>query len=110
MYALLLAAVRWQHTVAAGRWTLALGGLTYPLYLLHQNIGYIAIDAMAPSTGRWPAAILTTAALLAASWVVWRFVEPPLQRALRAVLMPLAERTASVLRLRFGGNLPMPTS
>ena len=48
---------RLAHTASAH--VLMLGGLTYPLYLLHQNVGYIALDALSPSIGRWPALALT---------------------------------------------------
>jgi peptidoglycan/LPS O-acetylase OafA/YrhL len=52
-----------------------LGALTYPLYLLHQVIGLILIAALAPLVGKWAAAVLTFAAMLAGAWFVSEYVE-----------------------------------
>lgn len=81
--------------VAAGafrRWRLpawsALGMLTYPLYLLHQNIGYMVLERL---QARWPTsqAVLFTAAFaafIALAWIVHRGGEAPLARWLSALL------------------------
>lgn len=83
MHAALIGAVLLRDRVRSSALTLALGGLTYPLYLLHQNIGYLAINAAAPLVGKWPAAFGCIAALLAACWAIWRSCERPAQRLLR---------------------------
>ena len=83
IHAALIGAVLLRDRVASSTLTLALGGLTYPLYLLHQNIGYLAINAAAPLVGKWPAALGCTAVLLAASWAIWRYCERPAQRLLK---------------------------
>lgn len=65
---------------------LALGGLTYPLYLLHQQLGFIAFNQM---KGVMPASVVAVATLLAMlslSYLIWRFIERPGQRLLRTVL------------------------
>jgi peptidoglycan/LPS O-acetylase OafA/YrhL len=89
MHALLVAAIAARGLVPATPLVLALGGLTYPLYLLHQNIGYLAINALSGPAGRWGAAALVTGAMLLLSWAIWRFVDTPLRpgvtRTLRAV-------------------------
>jgi peptidoglycan/LPS O-acetylase OafA/YrhL len=64
----------------------AIGGLTYPLYLLHQHIGYMLLNAFA---GRASPALLIAAVMLTmllGAWLVWRVVERPAQRWLKAIL------------------------
>ena len=70
---------------------LMLGGLTYPLYLLHQNIGYVAIARIFPAVGKWPAVVLVTVAMLIVSWTVWRFWEKPARQRIRQLMTPIAE-------------------
>ncbi|KRE97311.1 hypothetical protein ASG76_00855 [Nocardioides sp. Soil774] len=60
-----------------------IGAISYPLYLLHQNLGYLLIEAAAPSLGRWPAMLLGFAALAGVAWVAHRTVEGPWSHALR---------------------------
>jgi len=84
VYALLfggLAASRW---VPASPWVLTVGGLTYPLYLVHQNAGHRIIDSLAPVTGPWLALAIALAAALLFSWLVWRFAEPAGRKLLKA--------------------------
>jgi peptidoglycan/LPS O-acetylase OafA/YrhL len=64
----------------------AIGGLTYPFYLLHQHIGYMLLNTFA---GRGSPALLIAAVMLAmllGSWLVWLVVERPAQRWLKAIL------------------------
>lgn len=64
------------------RW-LTLGALTYPLYLLHQNIGYQLLTAgyplLNPHLLLWGTVLL----MLAAAYAVHVAVERPLSKALR---------------------------
>lgn len=71
------------------------GALTYPLYLLHQHIGYALIGAIAPWTGRWAAAAVAMlfVALLAGAIVI--LVERPAQTWLKPRLKRLADRLSS---------------
>ncbi len=66
----------------------ALGGITYPLYLLHQNAGYIVfnrLDGILPT----PAIVaLTATIMIVAAWTVWRYVEPPCRRAIHRWFEP----------------------
>lgn len=63
-------------TLPAGL-VLAAGGITYPLYLLHMQMGYTILVAAAPvrNAELWTAAIVFGAVVLA--WATWRFVERP---------------------------------
>ena len=83
MHAALIGAVLLRHRLRSSALTLALGGLTYPLYPLHQNIGYLAINAAVPLVGKWCAAFGCTALMLLVSWAIWRTCERPAQRLLR---------------------------
>ncbi|WP_338415359.1 acyltransferase [uncultured Sphaerotilus sp.] len=89
--------------VISGRWTMRasplvywFGALTYPVYLLHQNIGYIAL--MAPG---WQhidfhlRVVLVVGAVVVVSWMVNRWVERPLSRWLRAAIDPVARTRTS---------------
>lgn len=84
MHSLLIGAVLLRSYVVPSALTMALGGLTYPLYLLHQKIGYIAINAAAPLAGKWVAALGCVALMVLISWAIWRYFERPTQRWAKA--------------------------
>jgi peptidoglycan/LPS O-acetylase OafA/YrhL len=69
---------------------LTLGALTYPLYLLHQNIGYMIFNAAAPYVPRYLLLIATTALMLALAYAVHHWIErfgaPGLKRAMMRAL------------------------
>ncbi len=73
---------------------LAIGGLTYPLYLLHQHIGYMLLNAFE----RWASApVLITAtavAMIVISFLIWWLFEKPAQRWCRRTLTRQTERLA----------------
>jgi peptidoglycan/LPS O-acetylase OafA/YrhL len=77
--------VRWQPTRL-----LAMGGLTYPLYLLHQRLGY----ALLAHVGRgWPSPLRLgsiAGVAIVTAYLVNRFVEPPLAARLRRILSAAA--------------------
>jgi peptidoglycan/LPS O-acetylase OafA/YrhL len=83
---LIIAATRIPRLPIRSSVVFAIGGITYPFYLLHQQLGYIMLERIArvdrPS---WlVAAILLTIAML--SWMTWRFVERPGQRLTKKIL------------------------
>jgi peptidoglycan/LPS O-acetylase OafA/YrhL len=57
---------------------LAVGGITYPLYLLHMQLGYVFLLAIAPVQyiEAWTAIIVLGVTIL--SWLIWHFAEYPL--------------------------------
>lgn len=71
---------------------LMLGGLTYPLYLLHQFIGYILLNRLAPPLGSNAALGIVLVGMLLASYAVWRFVEVPIRKPLVMALRTAAAR------------------
>jgi peptidoglycan/LPS O-acetylase OafA/YrhL len=59
---------------------LAVGGMTYPLYLLHMQAGYVIFAAIGPTRNPALAASLIVCGAAALALSVWRFVERPLHR------------------------------
>lgn len=79
--------------VSAGR-AMMLGGLTYPLYLLHQHIGYGVFTRFGTDQNRWAVLCVLMIVLLAVSWCIGRYFEPPMRMAII--------RSARGLAARFG--------
>lgn len=73
----------------------ALGGLTYPLYLLHQHVGYIIFNRSEGVVPDWLLVSVVIALMLTLSWAVWRFVEPKGQSLARRLLSDAAIGTLS---------------
>ena len=71
---------------------LAGAGITYPLYLLHQNAGYIFINALSPFVGKWMALGIASVVTILAAWAIWRFVEPVGRILIRHVFRMLERR------------------
>lgn len=90
-HAVFLAIVSGRLTMRASPLVHWFGVLTYPVYLLHQNIGYIAL--MAP-VAAWRAldfnlrVLIVLAAVVAVSWAVNRWIERPLSKRLRLAIDP----------------------
>ena len=71
------------------RWLAIAGAISYPFYLLHPRIGYSVIRNVYEETNL-PASILiggTVLGLLAAAWLVHRFVERPLAPLIRGFVL-----------------------
>jgi peptidoglycan/LPS O-acetylase OafA/YrhL len=85
IYALFLAGVTASRWIPASRAVLAAGALTYPLYLVHQQTGYLLIDTLAPATGAAAALVLSLAILVAFAYAVSAWLEPAARRFLRLV-------------------------
>jgi peptidoglycan/LPS O-acetylase OafA/YrhL len=68
--------VRW-------RWLTVTGVLTYPLYLVHQYIGWTLIAFLHDHLPRAATLALVVTAMLVAAWLLHRLVERPLARQLR---------------------------
>lgn len=73
-----------------------IGGLTYPLYLLHQNIGYATFARFGADHSRWFVGAILIATLLFASWLIAGFFEPPARR----LIGNFARRAATAISIR----------
>ncbi|MFF2045269.1 acyltransferase family protein [Kitasatospora sp. NPDC058170] len=65
-----------------GRWLTVAGAVTYPLYLLHEHIGWTGIRLLRDRVPAWPLVIGMTLGMVAAAWLVHRLVERPVARML----------------------------
>jgi peptidoglycan/LPS O-acetylase OafA/YrhL len=97
---LLIAAVAlgWLSRVR-GRWLVVIGATTYPLYLLHMDLGGTMLYLL---QGSAPAPLLVaavTGAMIILAWLVHRYVERPvaplLKRALRWIPALVRRRSAA---------------
>lgn len=71
---------------------LAIGGMTYPMYLLHQHIGYMVMNKLQGIASPAMLVVGTTGAVAALSWLIWRHVERPSQKRMKAALNYSVER------------------
>jgi peptidoglycan/LPS O-acetylase OafA/YrhL len=90
MLAVLWAAIRLPAALPAA-WCAALGALTYPLYLLHQNLGYALLHRLVEPLGGWLALTAVTLAMIALAWLISRHVEP----AGRQLIVRMGDRLRS---------------
>jgi peptidoglycan/LPS O-acetylase OafA/YrhL len=65
---------------------LLLGALTYPLYLVHQYVGYMIFNGLNERLNRHALFWGTTFLMLFVAWLVNRFVERPFANPFRSVL------------------------
>lgn len=94
VFGIFAGAILIRSMVAPSKSVLMLGGLTYPLYLLHQYIGYISLNALAPQIGKETAFFVVLAGVLLVSFLVWRFIETPIRKPLIRTLMSVINRLA----------------
>jgi len=76
---------------------LAIGGVTYPLYLLHQQIGYIVFNRLNGMASPWLIITMTAVAMAALAWAMWRYVERPGQRLFKRLLSRIAAQANEVI-------------
>jgi peptidoglycan/LPS O-acetylase OafA/YrhL len=76
-------ATRIRRLPIPSRILLAIGGTTYSLYLLHQQLGYAIVERIGPveHPSLLVGAVLSGIAIL--SWAIWRFFERPAQRLIK---------------------------
>ncbi|MFH8464371.1 acyltransferase family protein [Streptomyces sp. NPDC017991] len=69
-------------------WLTVAGALTYPFYLVHEHLGWVAIKAYHQSLGlpSYATALLTVVTMLTLAWLLNRFVEDRLTPRLRSAL------------------------
>lgn len=63
-----------------------LGALTYPCYLLHQNIGYIIFNYFGNENNQLLVLFLVLAIVLTLSYIISHYIEPKVSRFLRTKL------------------------
>jgi peptidoglycan/LPS O-acetylase OafA/YrhL len=90
--AVILLATRIRSLPLPSALVLAIGGITYPLYLLHQQLGYALFERIGPVAHPVILVAAIQLSIAALCWVIWRFAEPPMQRWTRMALSRLAGR------------------
>jgi len=71
---------------AKWRWLTVAGALTYPLYLLHQDIGLIIIRSLRDNVPKWPLLIGTILAMMLAAYLGHRLIEKPIAPRFKRLL------------------------
>ena len=71
------------------QWT-SIGALTYPLYLLHQNIGYILFNTLYPAINQHILLLGVIVGLIGISFVVYKIIEKPLAAYLKISITALS--------------------
>lgn len=90
--AVIVLATRVRHVPLPPRVVLAIGGLTYPFYLLHMQMGYVIYSDHA--VVKTPAAVVVIMIGIAVlAWTIWRYVEGPLHGWTKRVLTDIARRS-----------------
>ena len=92
LYGLFFAATSARPSRVPRRLLLSLGAITYPLYLIHQHIGYIALARLKGSVGDPLLLLGVVLALLAAATAIWLVIDRPLVPAMRKGLILLANK------------------
>lgn len=75
------------------RWAVVLGMASYPLYMFHEKVGIVFMNALADA--RMPVAVIpvvVVGGLIAVALTIHRYVELPAKSALLRSWLPLAER------------------
>ena len=88
---MLLVALRKTGLIGQRRWQLA-GALTYPLYLLHQNIGFMLFNRLYPAINAHVLMWGMIALMLLMAYAVNRLVERPLAPLLKAAVTRVLAR------------------
>ncbi|MEV1063358.1 acyltransferase [Streptomyces sp. NPDC050263] len=65
------------------RWLPYAGAVTYPLYLMHQYMGWELIRALGDRLSPYQVLAVVLGGMLVASWLVHRLIERPVSRLLR---------------------------
>jgi peptidoglycan/LPS O-acetylase OafA/YrhL len=86
-------ATRIKRVPLPAKVVLAAGGITYPLYLLHMQLGYVLFDALAPERHVEAVTCTIVLAAFALAFLVWRFAETPARCWLKARMTAIAEAT-----------------
>jgi peptidoglycan/LPS O-acetylase OafA/YrhL len=97
---MIMSATRIRHLPLPSNIVIAIGGMTYSFYLLHQQIGYVVFKRIEPVT--FPALLVVpiVLAIAALSWATWRYVERPAQRFTKWALTILWARFTEPSRLK----------
>lgn len=66
------------------RWLVAAGGMTYPLYLIHDRIGLTLMHRLSGMLDRWTLLFVVMASMCVVAYAIWWFYERAVMRWLKA--------------------------
>ena len=89
---------------------MAVGGITYPLYLLHMQLGYTILGALAPSRNIGLAVGAIVLGAVALAYIVWRFIERPAHSFVKGRLTGFADRLGWPSKSRLTGAQVQPAA
>lgn len=95
-------ATRIKRLPLSAKFIVAAGGITYPLYLLHMQFGYVIFMALAAEGHVVAVTCAILSGAFALAYAVWRFAETPAHRWLKARMDATAEAVGWSPRLRAG--------
>ncbi len=86
-YAFVLAVALGRFAWVRWKWLTVAGALTYPVYLLHEYLGWTAIREMKDHLPAWLIVTIVTSCVLVLAWLVHKLVERPASRWMRDRLL-----------------------
>lgn len=69
-----------------------LGGITYPLYLIHNRAGKLIIDSLVIYIPEWLAVLLTTVGMLMIAYIIYKYLESSGSAVLKKLLQRMLLR------------------
>ena len=79
--------------------SLAIGGLTYPLYLLHQHVGYIVFNRLHEHLSAGVLVPAMTLIVMVVSYAIWRYIEPVGRRVVMRNLWAITDHVLPPLAM-----------
>ncbi|MCZ2806483.1 acyltransferase [Modestobacter sp. VKM Ac-2983] len=77
----------------SAQWMTVLGALTYPVYLVHEKVGYYVLHLLRGEVSPWLALAAATAAALLVATLLHHAVEKPFGGRLRAATLRMLQRS-----------------
>ncbi|MEO0546338.1 MAG: acyltransferase [Pseudomonadota bacterium] len=90
--------VAWGDRLPSTAAVTTMGALTYPLYLVHQHVGYMIINTTVSSLGAAGSLMCATTVVILIAWAIWRFIEVAAQSAAKTALRHTALQPLDYLR------------
>ncbi len=95
--ALIFAAADNEFEFKYDRTLVTLASVSYPLYLMHQNIGFVIIDQLRGTVG-YPAGVFAASVtMVAAAWLVHTYIEIPVTGFLKKKLMKSGKKAGEAV-------------
>lgn len=77
---------------------IVLGGITYPLYVIHNKAGKALIDTYSPVVGEGLMVAIMMTVMLLVSYLIYAYLEGPLAKTLKALLRSILSPVKTVAR------------